>query len=38
MSEGVSYDVYQERVEPRPGGEEAQEGSERPWWRRVFGA
>ncbi len=23
--------------EPRPGGEEAQEGAEKPWWRRVFG-
>jgi hypothetical protein len=23
--------------EARPGGEEAQEDSERPWWRRVFG-
>jgi hypothetical protein len=23
--------------EPRPGGVEAQEGAERPWWRRVFG-
>jgi hypothetical protein len=22
---------------PHPGGEEAQEGAERPWWRRVFG-
>jgi hypothetical protein len=22
---------------PRPGGEEAQEGAERPWWRRMFG-
>jgi hypothetical protein len=26
-----------ERVEPRPAREDAQEGSERPWWRRVFG-
>jgi hypothetical protein len=23
--------------EPRPGGEMAQEGSEQPWWRRMFG-
>jgi hypothetical protein len=37
MSEGVSYDVYQERAEPRPGGGD-QEASERPWWRRMFGA
>jgi excisionase family DNA binding protein len=25
------------REETPPGGEEAQEGTERPWWRRVFG-
>jgi hypothetical protein len=25
------------REEPRPGGEEAQEDAERPWWRRMFG-
>jgi excisionase family DNA binding protein len=27
-----------ERAEPRPVAEEAQEGAQRPWWRRVFGA
>jgi hypothetical protein len=26
-----------ERAEPRPGTTEAQEGVQRPWWRRVFG-
>jgi ribosomal protein L12E/L44/L45/RPP1/RPP2 len=26
-----------ERAEPRPGTSEAQEGAERPWWRRMFG-
>jgi hypothetical protein len=26
-----------ERVEPRPGTTEAQEGVQRPWWRRVLG-
>jgi hypothetical protein len=27
-----------ERAEPRPGTSEAQEGAQRPWWRRWFGA
>jgi hypothetical protein len=27
-----------ERAEPRPAAGGAQEGAERPWWRRVFGA
>jgi len=26
-----------ERAEPRPAAGEAQEGTQRPWWRRVFG-
>jgi hypothetical protein len=26
-----------ERAEPRPATGEAQEGAQRPWWRRVFG-
>lgn len=26
-----------ERAEPRPGTSEAQEGVQRPWWRRIFG-
>jgi len=26
-----------ERAEPRPATVEAQEGAQRPWWRRVFG-
>ena len=26
-----------ERAEPRPATVEAQEGVQRPWWRRVFG-
>jgi hypothetical protein len=26
-----------ERAEPRPGTSEAQEGVQRPWWRRWFG-
>src|SRR5215218_11102007 len=26
-----------ERAEPRPGTSEAQEGVQRPWWRRMFG-
>ena len=26
-----------ERAEPRPGTSEAQEGTQRPWWRRMFG-
>jgi excisionase family DNA binding protein len=26
-----------EREEPRPGTSEAQEGAQRPWWRRMFG-
>jgi excisionase family DNA binding protein len=27
----------QEMAEPRPGTPEAQEGTQRPWWRRMFG-
>jgi uncharacterized coiled-coil protein SlyX len=27
-----------ERAEPRPGTSEAQEGAQRPWWRRMFGS
>ena len=27
----------QERAEPRPDAPGAQEGVQRPWWRRVFG-
>jgi hypothetical protein len=27
-----------ERAEPRPATEGAQEGAQRPWWRRVFGS
>jgi uncharacterized membrane protein len=26
-----------ERAEPRPGAPGAQEGAQRPWWRRMFG-
>jgi hypothetical protein len=35
---GEMREWRQERVEPRPGTPEAQEGAQRPWWwRRVFG-
>ena len=30
-------DKPEERAEHRPGTSEAQEGAQRPWWRRVFG-
>jgi len=26
-----------DRVEPRPGAPGSQEGTQRPWWRRMFG-
>jgi len=38
VSEDVSYDVYRDRVEPRPNIGSVQEGAEaRSWWRGVFG-
>jgi hypothetical protein len=36
-SESGAEEEEVERVESRPGGEGAQEGSERPWWRRGLG-
>jgi hypothetical protein len=37
---GASESVFEEpeRAEPRSAAEGAQEGVERSWWRRVFGA
>jgi len=32
-----TVEVEPERAEPRPATGEAQEGVQRPWWRRVFG-
>jgi excisionase family DNA binding protein len=33
-----SADVGRKSQEPRPSGEDAQEGIERPWWRRMLGS
>ena len=35
--DAVTVEEEPERAEPRPGAPGAQEGAQRPWWRRMFG-